>query len=55
MSENKSVVLQYRDKTYGPYMIQENPTAIPEDKKFKDGIIGIEVFNGDTVLFRGGW
>ena len=54
VSENKSVVLQYRDKTYGPYMIQENPTAIPEDKKFKNGIIGIEVFNGDKVLFRGG-
>lgn len=54
VSENKSVVLQYRDKTYGPYMIQENPTAIPEDKKFENGIIGIEVFNGDKVLFRGG-
>ena len=47
-------MLQYRDKTYGPYMIQENPTAIPKDEKFEDGIIGIEVFNGDTVLFRGG-
>ena len=35
-------------------MIQENPTAIPEDKKFENGIIGIEVFNGDKVLFRGG-
>ena len=54
VSENKSVVLQYRDKTYGPYMIQENPTAIPKDEKFEDGIIGIEVFNGDKVLFRGG-
>lgn len=35
VSENKSVVLQYRDKTYGPYMIQENPTAIPKDENSK--------------------
>ena len=52
VSENKSVVLQYRDKTYGPYMIQENPTAIPEDKKFKNGIIGIDwLYNEDGTLY----
>jgi len=53
VSDN-TVLFQYGDKTYGPYTIKEDPTAIPKDHAMKPGMTGIEVLEGDTVYFRGG-
>lgn len=51
---NNTVLLQYGDKTYGTYTVNEDPTAIPEKDDLKSSMTGIEVLEGDTVIFRGG-
>lgn len=51
---NNTVLLQYGDKTYGTYTVKEDPTAIPEKDDLKSSMAGIEVLEGDTVIFRGG-
>ncbi len=54
VSEDKSVVFQYGDKTYGPYTAKEDPTAIPKDEEMAGAMVGVELLEGDAVLFRGG-
>lgn len=51
VSDN-SVVFRYGDKAYGPYTMKVDPTAIPE-KTETSGKIGIEVYEGNEILFRG--
>lgn len=53
VSEN-TVMFQYGDKTYGTYTIKEDPSAVPEDHELKDSMSGIEVLEGNDILFRGG-
>ena len=53
VSDN-TVVFQYGDKTYGAYTIKEDPAAVPEDHEMKDSMSGIEVLEGNDLLFRGG-
>ena len=58
--------VEYRwgEETYGPYTVREDPSAAPEpsawngdsgDRYVPDGLTGVEIRQGDTVLFRGGW
>ena len=54
MSEDKTVVFHYGDKTYGPYTVKEDPTAIPKDEEFREEMTGVELYNGEELLFRGG-
>lgn len=54
VSEDQSVVLQYGDKTYGPYTIKKDPAAVPKNEEAEGYMTGIEIRNGDQVLFRGG-
>lgn len=54
VSEDKTVVFQYGDRTYGPYTAKEDPTAIPNDEEMAEDMVGIELLQGDAVLFRGG-
>ena len=54
VSEDKSVVFQYGDKTYGTYIIKEDPTAIPKEEELAEEMTGVEIRNGDEILFRGG-
>ena len=54
VSEDKSVVFQYGDKNYGTYTMKEDPTAIPRDKEVAEEMTGVEIRNGDKLLFRGG-
>lgn len=49
-----SVVFQYGDKTYGPYTVNVDPTAIPKDNEMTGNMVGIEIYDGDSVYFRGG-
>ena len=52
VSEDKTVVFQYGDKTYGPYTAKEDPTAIPEDLEMSI-VTGVELREGEEILFRG--
>ena len=47
-----TVTLLWGDKTYGPYTLREDPTAVPEDISFP--MTGIEILDGQRVYFRGG-
>lgn len=39
-------------KTYGPYTLREDPTAVPADHSFP--MTGIEILDGEEIFFRGG-
>ena len=54
VSEDKSIVFQYGDKSYGTYTMKEDPTAIPKDEELAEEMTGVEIRNGDKLLFRGG-
>lgn len=54
VSEDKTVVFQYGDKTYGPYTATEDPTAIPKNEKMAEYMTGVELRQGEDILFRGG-
>ena len=47
-----TVKLVWGQKTYGPYTLREDPTAVPEDISFP--MTGIEILDGQRVYFRGG-
>ena len=47
-----TVTLLWGDKTYGPYTLREDPTAVPDDSSFP--MSGIEILDGQRVYFRGG-
>ena len=51
---DKTVTFRYGEKTYGPYTIREDPTAIPDDIFGVSNITGIEILQGERVYFRGG-
>lgn len=53
VSDN-TVIFQYGDKTYGPYTVKEDSTAIPKDNEMSRSMTGIEVREGSDILFRGG-
>jgi hypothetical protein len=50
---------QYGDTLYGPYSITEDPAALPErvsdDFVSLDDLTGVEIREGDQVMFRGGY
>ena len=54
VSGDKTVVFQHGDKTYGPYTAKEDPTAIPEEEDLAAQMTGVEIYNGDALLVRGG-
>ena len=55
VSEDNTVAFQYGDKTYGPYTSIEDPTAIPKDHVMKDYMNGVELYEGEELLFRGAY
>ena len=48
---------QWGEFSYGPYQVTVDPAAFPETLGEHDGKynIGLEIFQGGTVLFRGGY
>lgn len=54
VSDENTVVLNYGEKTYGPYTVIEDATAIPKDDQLSKVMRGIEVREGNDILFRGG-
>lgn len=53
VSDN-TVVFQYGDTIYGPYIVKEDPMAVPKDHEMSRSMTGMEVREGDDILFRGG-
>ena len=54
VSEDKTVVFQHGDKIYGPYTAKEDSTAIPKDEEMAEYMTGVELRQGEDILFRGG-
>ena len=54
VSEDNTVVFQHGEKTYGPYSVKEDLTAIPEDEEMAEYMTGVELRQGEDILFRGG-
>ena len=54
VAEDKSVVFYYGNKTYGTYTMKEDSTAIPDDNDLSEQMIGVEIYKGNKLLFRGG-
>ena len=53
VTADKAVTFQCDEKSYGPYTMTEDPSAIPEGEFLSDRTKGIEIKEGDTVIFRG--
>lgn len=51
VSEDKTVLFQHGDKTYGPYTAKEDPAAIPTGMETSE--TGVELRQGEKILFRG--
>lgn len=54
VTDNNTVLFQYDDEKYGPYTIKEDSSAIPTDIERSEDMLGIEIMEGDQILFRGG-
>lgn len=54
VSEDRTVTFQYGDKTYDSYTVQEDPDAVPAGDPMSPQMTGLVLYQGDTVLFRGG-
>ncbi len=54
VSEDKTVTFEYGEKTYGPYIAKEDPTAPPKDPETAEYMTGVELCRGEDILFRGG-
>ena len=55
VSEDKAVSFHCGEKTYGPYTVTEDPTALPEVEIEREGMTGVEVREGEKLVFRGGF
>ena len=53
--EKNTITYRWGDTVYGPYTIQEDPTAAPGGEWYDLDLTGVEIREGDTVLFRGGY
>ena len=54
VTPEKEVTFRHGDKVYGPYTAKEDPSAIPKEDDFSAHMTGIEVKDGDEIIFRGG-
>lgn len=54
VSADKSVLFEYDGKTYGPYTVREDATALPKERPMSEHMTGVNVYEGKTLLFRGG-
>ena len=54
VSADKVIEFWYGEKLYGPYTAKEDPSAIPKDEHISDRMVGVELRDGEDVMFRGG-
>ena len=53
ITPDKFVYFAVSDRSYGPYSVREDATAVPQAYKTSQYMTGIEVRNGEDVIFRG--
>lgn len=54
-SDKTSVTFRCGDTVYGPYTIKEDPSALADIEFCPSDMIGVELYDGETLLFRGGF
>lgn len=52
VTPERTITYQRGEKTYGPYIVKEDPTAVPDEYEY---MTGVEILNGNEVIFRGGY
>lgn len=52
VSPTGEVAYQWGDYSYGPYQVTRDPSAAPAQQ---ENAVGIEISQGDVLLFRGGY
>lgn len=50
----QTVTVRHGQKTYGPYTARKDPTAIPKEENMSPYMTGMELRQGEEILFRGG-
>lgn len=51
---DRTIQFTYGTTEYGPYLVREDPGAVPKDNEMAEEMTGIEILKGDALLFRGG-
>lgn len=54
VAADRTVTFRKGDKTAGPYVVKEDPAAVPESSEIKASLLGAELRLDEKVLFRGG-
>ena len=54
VTEENAVICRYGSKTYGPYTVQKDPSAVPKSNGRAEDMVGVEIREGESILFRGG-
>lgn len=54
VSSDKKVEYKFGAKVYGPYILKDDPTALPENHELGNSLRGVELVCGDEIMFRGG-
>ena len=54
VSADRTIRFTYGAAYYGPYLVREDPSAIPKDEEIADRMTGLELLCDDELLFRGG-
>ncbi len=54
VSGKGTVTFQYGEKTYEPFTVKEDRTAEPYGHESNPNVVGLEVREGEKILFRGG-
>lgn len=54
ITQENVVFCNYGDHTYGPYTVRKDPTAVPKSNGRANDMVGVEIREGEEILFRGG-
>ena len=55
VAADRTIIYRRGERSYGPYTLREDPTAIPEEMKdFGREMTGVEIRRGEEIYFRGG-
>ncbi len=54
VTKENAVICQYGDEIYGPYTARKDPTAVPKGNGRAEDMVGVEIREGEEILFRGG-
>lgn len=54
-NDKTAVTFRCGDTVYGPYTIEEDPSALADLLVSPNGLTGVALYDGETLLFRGGY